>query len=55
MPEAGLPAREFPFLLPGPLAGPDELMGVGTPTFLALNADLSAWSTTSISFSGSDG
>src|SRR5262245_58894528 len=50
-PAAGLPALEPPFLPPLAMGLVDELMGVGTPTFLALNADLSAWSTTSTSFS----
>ena len=47
---AGLPARELPFLVP---FGDVELMGVGTPTFFALKADLSACRTTSVSTSGS--
>src|SRR3979409_452156 len=42
-PAAGLPALEPPFFPPLVTAGiADALMGVGTPTFFALKADLSA-------------
>lgn len=49
----GLPDLD-PFFFPA-LVEAVELIGVGTPTFLALNAVLSACSTTSVSLVGSVG